>query len=191
MRKTLIILAAVAIVGLVPTLLLALGGFHPDGPIEKPREDFPAVVLKVANLPQRTLGYFVNATDIFHYRGTTTHLSRALEILAPEASLPVTVVLHAGGSGVPEILGERKEPYDWSVGVYTTSWSRPEIRPKDTDAAQFVRVEVYLGTAIDLKSLEVPARFAVESGGEIEAFIRARAGAAEPAPESPRRDEQP
>lgn len=139
------------------------GGNHPKGDLPI-NEGWLSGSYKVVNLPSRVHGYWVNSSDVLFYRTKTKVLNETLAALNRLPGATVAVVLHPGN-------GVAKSP--WSDEVYSEAdWSLTIAGSAAITSLQDrFRVDVWLGGGIRLAELTIPDGVAVESGGEIEAFV--------------------
>jgi hypothetical protein len=154
---------------LVPTLAYGLGADHPAGPIRNER--WPAPLAELANAANRVHGYFVNSADVLFFRGDTPALNAFLATCARLPDTQLKVVLHPGKLDVrsPWDKHPRDLQADWML--YAAPYEEDGARPHPGHLV--TRVDVYLGGSVKLDDLRIPASTPVESGGEIESFVKA------------------
>jgi hypothetical protein len=132
-------------------------------------------------------GYMVNSASYHFFNGDTTTLnlwlekeSLGLEAVRTETTV-AKVVIHTGVGDYksPMNLDQIKRRADWSlarVPDFKVSDGGKKIVP-----TLDIKIHVWITDKVRLDELKIPQGFAVESGGEIEKFIRTRS-AAETAP---------
>jgi hypothetical protein len=165
----------------LPSFLMALGGDHPDGNVDK-ASYWTEGMLELANRKDRVHGYFVNTSDVFFYAGDAKALNDFLRDYAKLQDATLELVLHVGKNYArsPWDKADRGR-VDWVL--YLSKWGRGGLVPGGADPRKvewkfegkrppcITRVEVWLGDSIQLEKLEVPAHVQVTSGGDIEQFI--------------------
>lgn len=158
---------------LVPTLVWALGSDHPK-PVPNQSGSWPDGMADLVNAENRVHGFWVNSEDVFFFIGTTKDLNLFLERCAKLPASELTVVIHPGRLEVRSPWD--KEPRDLYADWRLHSSIGWEVPLPDGDKKQPIptqlRVDVYLGTSIELDKLVIPDSAKVKSGGEIEAFIK-------------------
>jgi len=161
-----VFLAALAL--LIPTMALGLGADHPSGAVNN--DKWPKGLAELVNGGKRVHGFFVNEIDILFFRGDASALNTFLTRYSELPGTQLRVVLHPGQieAKSPWDKQPRKIAADWKLhaGPYEEGGAEPK-------SGEFVtRVDVWLGGSIKLEELRVPANVTVESGGEIEAFVK-------------------
>ncbi len=92
-----------------PSPCLALGADHPKGTLPK-ASHWPEGLAELVNVPDRIHGYFVNATDVFFFRGNQESFARFLrEYARMEGLTSRKIVIHPG-------LGRAKSPWQKDEG---------------------------------------------------------------------------
>lgn len=131
-------------------------------------------------LPAPSYGYMVNSAAYYFFNGDTATLNRwlakeaiGLENVRTDKTV-AKVVIHTG-------VGEYKSPANVDQIVRRADWSLahiPSVRLADGDKKLVhsldVKIHVWVGDKVRLDALKIPKEFEVESGGEIERFIRNR-----------------
>jgi len=120
-------------------------------------------------------GYWVNESQCVYYAGDVALLNADLAKLeASSKDLPITfatrkIIIHAGTkqAASPWDKGPRDIPADWSVQTF----DEPNDAAKPVPG-RHLQVDIWIGSRLKLNDIQIPAGFAVESGGEIEAFVR-------------------
>jgi hypothetical protein len=134
-------------------------------------------------LPTPSYGYMVNSASYYLFNGDTATLNRwlekearGLEIVREETTV-AKVVIHTG-------VGEYKRPADPDQIVRRADWSlaiRPSVKLSDdrkkTSTTLRVTVHVWPGEQVRFDAIKIPKGFVIESGGEIERFIRTQSPA--------------
>jgi hypothetical protein len=165
-------IAVMTLTLLVPTTAVwALGADHPKQAVTN--DKWPKGLAELVNAENRVHGFFVNWEDVFFFIGDTAALNA---FLAKYAQLPDTklrVVIHPGRLDVrsPWDKQPRGIAADWKL--YATPFARDQVMKDGVKPGDFVtRIDVWLGGSIKLDELRVPEKVVVESGGEIEAFVK-------------------
>jgi hypothetical protein len=157
---------------LIPTVAWALGSDHPKQPVHN--DKWPKGLAELVNADNRVHGYFVNWEDVFFFRGDTASLNTFLIQYAQLPDTRLQVVLHPGKLEVrsPWDKQPRREVVaDWKL--YATPFTRDQVQAAGVKPGPFVtRIDISLGGSVRLDELRVPANVPVESGGEIEAFVK-------------------
>ena len=156
---------------LVPTVVWALGSDHPQQPVNNPR--WPQGLAAMVNAENREHGYSVNWEDVFFFKGDTADLNDFLQEYSTLTDTKLEVVLHPGNLEVrsPWDKQPRDLAADWQL--YASPFSRDQVRVGGVEPGPFVtRVDVWLGGAVELSELDVPASVSIRSSGEIEAFVQ-------------------
>ncbi|MBN1510638.1 MAG: hypothetical protein JXB13_01360 [Phycisphaerae bacterium] len=183
--KRLIRTAAVVLgVCATPALLLALGADHP-----KPTGGanwWPAGLKELANRPDRVHGFFVNMEDVFFYAGDTAAFNDFLVAYARLDNTILQLVIHPGPKKArsPWDKEDRDIAVDWML--YAAAFTREQLESGQMSGGKVTtKIDLYLGRGIGLDGLRIPHAIQVSSGGEIEAFLAARAPkpTADPQPE--------
>lgn len=161
----------VALALLIPTVAWGLGADHPSTPISN--DKWPKGLAELVNGENRVHGYFVNAIDILFFRGDASALNAFLTDYSRLAGTQLRLVLHPGKLEVKSPWDEQRRNLEADWKLYAAPYEEDGARPK---SGEFVtRVDVWLGGSVKLEELRVPANVAVESGGEIEAFVKSHA----------------
>jgi len=164
-------IAIITLMFLVPTLVWALGSDHPKQPVNN--DKWPKGLAELVNAENRVHGYFVNWEDVFFFKGDTAALN---DFLTKYSRLPDTtlhVVIHPGRLEVrsPWDKQPRDIAADWQI--YASPFTRDQVQAAGVKPGPFVtRLDVWLGGSVKLDELRVPEKVSVESGGEIEAFVK-------------------
>jgi hypothetical protein len=163
-------IVAVALVSISPTVAWAMGADHGTRPVGN--SGWPKGLAEIVNADGRVHGYFVNWQDVFFFHGDTQALNEFLEDLTALKGTQLKVVIHPGRLEV-------KSPWDKQPRKITAEWqlyTSPHVGSPKTLVEKrepFVtRVDVYLGGDMRLSDLRIPASVGVESGGEIEEFVK-------------------
>jgi hypothetical protein len=146
------------------------------GLIEQQAEEDPAFTAP-------SYGYMINSASYHFFNGDTTALNRWLEkeALGLEAVRTETtvakVVIHTGTGDYksPANLDQIKRRADWSL-AHIPDFSVSEGGKKIVPTLD-IKIHVWISDKMRLDELKIPQGFVVESGGEIEQFIRARSTA--------------
>ncbi|MDB5347166.1 MAG: hypothetical protein JWP89_5543 [Schlesneria sp.] len=132
-------------------------------------------------------GYMINSSAYHFFNGDTTTLNRWLEkealgLQAVRTETTVAkVVIHTGVGDYksPANLDQIKRRADWSLAHF------PDFNVSDGGKKIVptldIKIHVWISDKVRLDELKIPQGFMVESGDEIEQFIRTRS-AAETAP---------
>ena len=152
--------------------LWALGGDHPNGQPVGGSSEWSAVLKDLANSPGRVHGYFVNANDFLFFAGNMDALNKFLEHYGKLEHMPLKVTLHVGRKTANSPWGAdramKPAPFQWQLTSMRRGWGAPE---DPTALSKYVvTVDVWLD-GLELEDIKIPKHVAVESGGEIEAFI--------------------
>ncbi len=163
----------VTLVLLVPVMVWARGKDHGTRPVSS--DTWPKGLAELVNAENRVHGYSVNREDHFFFKGDTAALN---DFLTRYAQLPVTklhVAIHPGRLEVRSMDGQPLDvAADWQL--YATPFTREQVQRDGVKPGPFVtRVDVWLGGSVKLEKLAVPEKVSVESGGEIEAFVKKHA----------------
>ena len=174
MRRFAIVVMILA--SLASTPAWGLGADHPRQPVNN--DKWPRGLAALVNADNRVHGFFVNWEDVFFFKGDTAALN---DFLTKYAELPDTrlhVVVHPGRLEVrsPWDTQARDIAGDWKL--YASPFTREQVQAEPLKPGPFVtRVDVWLGGSVTLGELRVPGNVSVESGGEIEAFVKRHAEA--------------
>jgi hypothetical protein len=159
----------------VPCCLLALGADHrADRPVKT--DGWPAGLAEIVNADNRVHGYFVNWQDVFFFRGDTGALNAFMDKCAKLPGTMLKIVIHPGKLEVksPWDKAPRDIAANWQL--YTTPFERQQLENDHVKPGPFVsREDEWLGETLKLADIKIPANVTVESGGEIEAFVKNRA----------------
>ncbi len=150
-----------------------LGADHEPGDLPR-QPHWPKGSYELVNQAFRVHGYWVNFYDEFFYKGGNPEMEKMVNGLSRLENVEMKVVLHAGN-------GQAKSPWskapvcpaDWAV-----SFSGPipkeiaELENVPFSKAHQVTVDIWTGGHIDLGQLKLPAKLELQSGNEIEDFIR-------------------
>ena len=175
MRK--VAVAGIILALLIPTVAWALGSDHPKQPVNN--DKWPKGLAELVNADNRVHGYFVNWEDVFFFRGDTASLNAFLNGYAQLPDTKLKVVLHPGKLEVssPWDKQPRDVAADWKL--YATPFTRDQVQAAGVKPGPFVtRIDIWLGASIRLDEIRVPANVLVESGGEIESFVKRHKDAA-------------
>ncbi|MDZ4853193.1 MAG: hypothetical protein SGI77_28215 [Pirellulaceae bacterium] len=124
-------------------------------------------------------GWLSEHGNTAYFQGGTTILNEQLAVLANDEYLSFKIILHVGASMIddPE-EGTSSKPnpklsVDWAVqkGCPFETVRTGRCRCKE----QNVFVHIWVANDIRLKDLKVPAKFDVESGGELDEFVKKHA----------------
>ena len=149
------------------------GADHEPGDLPK-QPNWPKGSYELVNQPFRVHGYWVNFYDQFFYKGGNREMEKMIKGLSRLKNVDMKVILHAG-------KGQAKSP--WSKApVCATDWavSFSGLVPKEIaelegvpfSNSQKVTVDIWMGGEIDLGQMKFPANLELQSGNEIEDFIR-------------------
>lgn len=87
-----------------------------------------------------------------------------LAALADATDVKTEVVLHPGPGTATTAYGVKSlGRADWAVTTYNSSSFRSPDHP--------VRVDIWLGHKVTLKGLQIPQKFSLRSGNEIQEFV--------------------
>ena len=156
---------------LIPALAWAVGSDHPKQPVNN--DKWPKGLAGLVNAENRVHGYFVNWEDVFFFKGNTAALNDFLTNYAQLTDAKLHVVIHPGRLDVrsPWDKQPRLIAADWQL--YASPFTRDQVQADGVKSGPFVtRIDVWLGSSIKLDELRVPEKVSVESGGEIEAFVK-------------------
>ena len=153
---------------------------HGKGPLSLPLQP---QFEKLVNRPSCVYGFCTNLdwhwpdpviavtpSAYFFFRGDTKGLNEFLEAFSRLKDEKLVLIIRAGRAPPESRRGSREEfPYDWKM-----VWDgQVRKRPEGDHLEHFVRsAEVWLGGNVKLDELRVPPSIEVQSGGEIEKFIR-------------------
>ena len=156
---------------LISTVAWGLGADHPSTPIDN--EKWPKELAALANSENRVHGFFVNQIDVLFFRGDASALSTFLTSYSQLTGARLKLVLHPEKLAVksPWDKQPRKLEADWTLYVAPHEQGEALL----TSGELVTRVDVWLGGSVKLEELRVSANVSVESGGEIEAFVKAHA----------------
>jgi len=159
---------------LIPSMALALGADHSAGPVIG--SQWPAGLKELVNVDNRVHGYFVNATDVFFFRGDPKALNAFLAKCAELPGSRLQVVLHAGKLEVksPWDKSPREVTANWQLSAAPCGWSEHDKDKDDKTRPFLTHVDIWIGETLSLAELRIPANATVKSGGEIDAFIKQR-----------------
>lgn len=153
-----IVLALVAVV--CPSVFGLARSYDLDRPVSQ--SDWPAGLANLLNSQKPVHAYFVNFQDIFFYSGDSSAFNAFMERYGKLEGIPHTLVLHCGKAETRDkFQGEKMESYDWDVLVDRISQQE-----------YLVTVHLFLGGNVKLSEIKASANVKVESGGEIEKFIK-------------------
>jgi hypothetical protein len=161
-----VLFAALAL--LIPTIACGLGADHSRGAVNN--DKWPKGLAELVNSANRVHGFFVNEIDILFFRGDAPALNTFLTKYSELPGTKLQLVLHPGKleAKSPWDKQPRKIAADWKL--YAAPYEESGAEPK---SGEFVtRVDVWLGGSVKLEELRVPANVTVESGGEVEAFVK-------------------
>ena len=169
----------VAVAGMILTLLIpavawALGSDHPKQPVNN--DKWPKGLADLVNADNRVHGYFVNWQDVFFFKGDTVAINDFLDKYAQLRSVKLHLVIHAGRLVVRSPWDEQPRDIEADWQLYATRFTPDQVQDGRVKPGPFVtRVDVWLGGAIKLDELRVPKNVVVDSGGEIETFVKKHA----------------
>ncbi|GMV90630.1 MAG: hypothetical protein AMXMBFR82_04080 [Candidatus Hydrogenedentota bacterium] len=170
-RKPVILMGALTLCALPG---VALQEFYGAGPMPV-GGGWPSRTADLINHGARFAGTVGFADTWAHYAGDTDALNGFLARYAELTDTRLTVVLHPGPRPIDMNRHDgtqRAVNADWTLHIAEHYEGRT-----DSDLFEGHRclatVDVYLGRGIDLAELKVPANIALQSGGEIEAFVKA------------------
>ncbi len=152
----------------------ALGADYPNDRPVTGSTNWPKGLERLINSTNRVHGFFVNAEDIFFFRGNASELSAFLKDCSVlEGVVSRCLFLHAG-------VGEAKSPWqkvgrpcDWKLYVCPKGWHNQANRlPQGTNSVEALRqaardpgyvleVHFWTGGPIALDQVEVPKDFEV------------------------------
>jgi len=148
-------------------VLHSMGGIYTPGDSIGGASGWPKGLPKLIESSAMVDGHWVNFSDEFFFAGDTAELNRFLARFG-RLGLDHVVVIHAGTARTTALWGDRvAERYDWKLLV------------NSTNAGGTAEVHVWIDANVLLEELEIPEKFDVRSGGEIDRFIgkhRARSG---------------
>ena len=137
----------------------------------------PTVVLAIGfTLPDHQLkqygnssihGYEVNGEVVIFFQGDTTKLNEYLRKVSNERYGKRKATLHVGSRSA-------RSPWDQEGAKEKrqADWNSEITLPK-ADGSD-ITVHIWIGRNVHLADLEIPETFIVDSGGEIDSFIRSR-----------------
>ncbi len=147
--------AALLLAGVAP--VFGLAGDLPPGENFSHPDSWPPALLAMAKLPARVAGCFVNQDDYLAFRGDAAGFRACVETcLAIKEFGPTTLHLHQGaGHFLP--LDRTKPPIgcDWQLDVINQRWRGQQ--PTPAGPAYSLELHLWLGGAIDLSALHLPA----------------------------------
>ena len=162
---------AAAVLLTTTAVALAIAGAHPEGRITGGADYWTDGLRELINRDERIHGYFVNSEDQFLYAGDTESLNRFLKIYADLKDTRLKVVLHAGPAKAAAV-GARGRPRQRDWGLYSAprDWIKHSSKSDvtDDDPPLITRVDVWMGRAVKLDGLEIPAAVPVEVGKDVE-----------------------
>ena len=149
---------------------LAVAGAHPEGRITGGADYWTDDLRELINRDERIHGYFVNAEDQFLYAGNTEALNGFLKIYADLKDARLKVVLHAGPAKATAVGAREPRQGDWGLYSAPRDWIRHSSKSDvtDDDPPLITRVDVWVGRAVKLDRLEIPAAVPVEAGKDVE-----------------------
>ena len=163
-------MAFVACVLVVPNIAWALGQDHGTRAVNNSGR--PKGLAEIVNTDHRVHGYFVNWQDVFFFHGHTQTLNEFLVELEALQDTQLKVVIHAGQLEVksPWDKQSRDKQAEWRL--YTSPYvgfPKSSVEKREPFVTQ---VDVYVSGEVKLDELRVPTMAKVESGGEIEEFVK-------------------
>lgn len=155
-------LLTIAIVS-ISSFAFGMGSDHKPGDLHR-QSAWPDGVYKAVNQQYRVHGYWINSVDKLFYRAGHAELHKMIADLAKSSDTNMKVILHAG-------RGSAKSP--WSKGpVARADWAITiESAFSNAHRQCDITIDVWLSD-LDLDDLKIPTSIPVESGGEIDTFIR-------------------
>jgi hypothetical protein len=154
-----------------PAIVWALGSDHPKQPVNN--DKWPKGMAELVNADNRVHGYFVNFEDVFFFKGDTDALNDFLAKYAQLLGAKLHVVIHGGRLDVRSPWDKQSRDIEADWQLYATPFTRDQVQAGAVKPGPFVtRVDVWLGGSINLDELRVPEIISVDSGGEIEAFVK-------------------
>jgi hypothetical protein len=118
-------------------------------------------IYELANRPNRFGGYFVNAQDVFCYRGDAREFNAFLSQYAKLAGTPLVLYLHVGLKNIRLPWPDQtvKLDPDWTLYVSPKSWSMYRDEPNAPDF--ITRTDIWLGGKIRREDIKVPENITV------------------------------
>ena len=170
MKRRLVWVVALLVLCAAVSVAWAMAGEHGSEPVGGNSAWIPGIK-ELANRPERFGGYWVNAQDVFFYKGDTQACNAFLAQYARLESTDLVVTLHVGkrDSTAPWTAKAVEANPDWTLYASPKSWSM--FRDDPQAPAFLARVDVWLDGGVRLQDLVVPSNVTLKSGGEIERFI--------------------
>lgn len=168
MRTYIILLIALLF---MPGVAQGLGADHDKRPVNN--DGWPKGLADLVNSDNRIHGFFVNWQDYFFFAGDSSAFNEFLQKYSQLLNTRLQLVIHPGKLEVKSPWD--KQPRDLSADwkLYTSPYgpvTQPATAPTNT---QFItRIDLYLGGSVKLDDLKIPENVPVESGGEIEGFVK-------------------
>lgn len=157
-----ILLLTLAII-LVPSYAYGMGSDHKPGnlPFHAAWSDG---VYKAVNQSTRVHGFWVNSVDRLFYQGGHAELHQMIGDLAASPNTKLKVILRPGrGLAKSPWSKETVARADWAITI--------ESEKSNAQHRNQLTIDFWLSD-LDLADLKIPASIPVESGGEIDSFIR-------------------
>lgn len=125
MKKSFRLLTSISLV-LIAAAAFAMGGTYGKGDPVNPisQSNWQAGISELANRADRIDGYWINASDWFHYAGDAKGFNKFLEKYAKLANTPHLVVIFDDKPMLTAVFNDVKlETYDWEMRI--DGWSSP------------------------------------------------------------------
>lgn len=138
----------------------AMSGVFGPEPVGRNSGWIPGIY-ELANRPNRYGGYFVNAQDVFCYRGDAKELNDFLTQYAKVAGTPLVLYFHVGPKNIRLPWPDQtvKMDPDWTLYVSPKGWSMYRDEPNAPDF--ITRTDVWLDGRIRRADIKVPENIAV------------------------------
>jgi len=150
----------------VASVTFALAGLYGPGPIGRNGSWIPGIE-ELANRADRFGGYFVNAQDVFCYRGEAKGLNDFLSQYSKLAGTPLVIYLHVGPKNIRLPWPDQTVKFnpDWTLYASPKGWSLYRNEP---DAPDFItRVDVWVDGSIHRDEIKIPSNITLKSDLEM------------------------
>ena len=136
-----------------------LGGDHKDyvpGESISHPDNWPQRLVKLASLPSRVAGYYINSDDYLAFKGDTAGFQTFLgTCVALSEFAPTTLHIHKGKGSFHPLDKEKKAvPCDWQLDVINQEWHSTE--PEPAGPKNRLELHVSLDGAVDVPAIKVP-----------------------------------
>jgi hypothetical protein len=166
-RKRLVhLICGIVIFFAMASVALALAGLYGAGPIGRNSSWIPAIY-ELANRPDRFGGYFVNAQDVFCYKGEARDFNDFLSQYSRLAGTPLVLYIHVGPKNIRLPWPDQTVKFnpDWTLYASPKAWSLYRNEP---DAPNFItRVDVWVDGGIHRDEITIPSNITSKSDVEM------------------------